>query len=64
MSLDNDKLCKGCICQTCRNSEYNGALFACTANGCGVCNDEAYFKLQTCAVYVPLQEESADDLRL
>lgn len=60
----DEKLCKGCVCKTCRKSEYNGAMFVCSANGCSVCNDNNIMRLQRCDSYEDVADCNADDLRL
>ena len=50
--------------KTCRKSEYNGAMFVCSANGCSVCNDNNIMRLQRCDSYEDTADCNTDDLRL
>lgn len=61
---ETETLCKGCVCRTCRKSEYNGAMFVCNANGCSICDDTNLMRLQSCDNYEPVADTDTDGLRL
>lgn len=65
MAVIDVKLCKGCICQDCKKSEHNGAVYSCPLRRCDNCDDDTgVCKLQSCTDFQPYKKCEMDDLRL